>query len=182
MTMQYDVKASHLNQSGFLVTSGNRTRLKQITLAGNASQSGSLVFFDTITAPVTSATYGRSGNTITVSSTGHGLSTGAYVGISFNNSSGVSATDGNYVITVTDANTFTMTDVNSGTVTNAGTGCQYVSSSATSNTQNKWVSTYETLTGATATQQLTVPGEGLLCNQGLYVYMVNMGFVTIHYG
>ena len=177
MTMQYDVKAAHLNESGFLLAPATRTRLKQITLAGNASQSGSLVFFDTATAPVTSGTYGRSGTTITVSSTGHGLSTGAYVGISFNSSSNVSATDGNYVITVTDANTFTMTDINSGTVTNAGTGCQYVFGNT-----NIWIATYETLTGATATQQLSVPGEGLLFESGMYVYMNNMGFVTIHYG
>jgi hypothetical protein len=172
--MQTDVKSAHLNESGFLVKF--RCRKKQVTLAGNASQSGKLVFFDTLTAPVTSATYGRSGTTITVSSTGHGLTTGATVGISFNSSSGVSATDGNYTITVTDANTFTITDINSGTVTNAGTGCQYV------NNGSRWMTTYETLTGATATQQLLVPGEGALAYNGIYAYMVNMGFVTIHYG
>jgi hypothetical protein len=175
MTMQYDVKAAHLNQSGFL--NKIRSRMKQITLAGNASQAGTIAFFDTTTAPVTSGTYGRSGNTITVSSTGHGLTTGQTIGISFNSSSGVSATDGNYVITVTDANTFTMTDINSGTVTNAGTGCQYVSGNT-----NVWMTTYETLTGATATQQLLVPGEGALALNGIYVYMNNIGFVTIHYG
>jgi hypothetical protein len=171
---QTDVKSAHLNQSGFLVKF--RCRKKQVTLAGNASQSGKLAFFDTTTAPVTSGTYGRSGTTITVSSTGHGLATGAIVGISFNTSSNVSATDGNYVITVSDANTFTMTDINSGTVTNAGTGCQYVTNG------NRWMTTYETLTGATATQQLLVPGEGALAENGVYAYMVNMGFVTIHYG
>jgi len=174
MTMQYDVKASHLNQSGIAVN--GRCRLKQITLAGNASQSGTLAFFDSITAPVTSGTYGRSGTTVTVSSTGHGLTTGAIVGISYNSSSNVSATDGNYPITVVDANTFTIVDPNSGTVVNAGTGCQYVTGN------NRWVSTYETLTGATATQQLLVPGEGLLCYQGVYIYMANIGFATIHYG
>jgi len=173
--MQTDVRAAHLNQSGFLTKF--RCRKKQVTLCGNASQAGNIVFFDTTTAPVTSATYGRSGNTITVSSTGHGLTTGTTVGISFNNSSGVSATDGNYIITVTDANTFTMTDINSRTVTNAGTGCQYVYGNT-----NIWIATYETLTGATATQQLLVPGEGQLCINGIYAYMVNMGFVTIHYG
>jgi hypothetical protein len=172
--MQYDVKASHLNQSGTAVT--GRARLKQVTLAGNASQSGKIVFFDCLSAPVTSGNYGRSGTTVTVSSTAHGLQTGNTVGISYNTSSGVSATDGNYVITRVDANTFTITDPNSGTVTNAGTGCQYVTGN------NRWISTYETLTGATATQQLTVPGEGLLCYQGIYIYMVNMGFATVHYG
>jgi len=173
--MQTDVKAAHLNQSGYLVK--YRCRKKQVTLCGNASQAGKIAFFDTSSAPTTSATYGRSGNTITVSSTGHGLATGATIGISFNSSSGVSATDGNYVVTVTDANTFTLTDINSGTVTNAGTGCQYVSGNT-----NTWLATYETLTGATATQQLLVPGEGQLCNNGIYAYMVNMGFCTVHYG
>jgi hypothetical protein len=174
MTMQYDVKAAHLNQSGIAVIA--RVRLKQFTFAGSAGQSGKMALFDCITAPVTAGTYGRSGTTITVSSTAHGLSTGAVVGISFNTSSNVSATDGNYTITVTDANTFTITDINSGTVTNAGTGCQYVTGA------NRWISTYETLTGATATTNITMPGEGLLCNQGVYAYMVNMGFLTIHYG
>lgn len=175
MTMQTDVRAAHINQSGFLVK--GRVRKKQITLCGNASQAGKLAFFDTNSAPVTSATYGRSGTTITVSSTSHGLTTGQTIGISFNTSSGVSATDGNYVITVTDANTFTMTDINSGTVTNASTNCQYVYGNT-----NIWIATYETLTGATATQQLLVPGEGQLVLNAVYAYMSNMGFVTIHYG
>ena len=175
MAMQTDVKAAHLNQSGFLTKF--RSRKKQVTLAGNASQTGKLVFFDTTIAPVTAGTYGRSGNVITVSSTNHGLSNGATVGISFNSSSGVSATDSNYTITATDANTFTMTDINSGTVTNAGTNCQYVYGDT-----NAWLATYETLSGATATQQLLVPGEGQLCRNGIYAYMNNMSFVTIHYG
>ncbi len=172
--MQTDVKAAHLNQSGLAVS--GRTRLKQITLAGNASQSGKIVFFDCLSAPVTSGNYGRSGTTVTVSSTAHGLNTGDWVGISYNSSSGVSATDGNYQVTRVDANTFTITDPNSGTVTNAGTGCQYVTGN------NRWISTYETLTGATATQQVWIPGEGLLCPQGIYAYMANMGFMTLHYG
>lgn len=172
--MQYDVKAAHLNQSGIAVAFS--VRLKQITLSGNASQSGKMVFFDCITAPVTNANYGRSGNIVTISSTAHGLNTGDFVGISYNSSSGLSATDGNYQVVRVDANTFTIEDLNSGTVVNAGTGCQYVTGI------NRWVSTYETLAGATATQQLLVPGEGLLCKQGVYIYMVNMGFATIHYG
>ena len=172
--MQTDVRAAHLNQAG-LAYSG-RTRLKQITLAGNASQAGKMVFFDCTTAPNTSATYGRSGNTITVSLNAHGLVANTKIGISFNSSSGVSATDGNYTVATASANSFTLTDINSGTVTNAGTGCQFVTGS------NLWLSTYETLSGATGTQQLLIPGEGILCQQGIYVYMIYMGFCTIHYG
>ena len=172
--MQTDVLASHLNQSGIAVS--GRTRLKQITLAGNASQSGKIAFFDCTTAPVTTATYGRSGNTVTVALNAHGLVAGDKIGISYNPSSGVSATDGNYVVATASANSFTITDPNSGTVTNAGTGCQYVT------TNNRWLSTYETLSGATATQQLLIPGEGIVCYQGIYVYMANVGFATIHFG
>ena len=174
MTMQYDVKVSHLNQSG--IAASGRIRLKQITLAGNASQSGKIVFFDCLTAPVTNATYGRSGTTITVSLNAHGLIAGDKIGISFNSSSGVSATDSNYVVATASANSFTLTDVNTGTVTNAGTNCQYVTGN------NRWISTYETLSGATATTNLLIPGEGLLCPQGIYVYMANVGFITVHYG
>jgi hypothetical protein len=173
MTMQFDVKAAHLNQSGIVVL--GRLRLKQFTFAGNAGQAGKVALFDCVTAPVTTATYARSGTTVTVTSTGHGLATGASVGISFNSASNVSATDGNYSIVVTDANTFTITDLNSGTVA-GGTACQYVTG------VNRWITTYETLTGATATTNVPIPGEGLLCQQGIYAYMVNMGFLTIHYG
>jgi hypothetical protein len=171
---QTDVRASHLNQSGIAYI--GRLRLKQITLAGNASQSGKLVFFDCITAPVTTATYGRSGNTVTVALNAHGLNAGDLIGISYNSSTGVSATDGNYVVATASANSFTITDPNSGTVTNAGTNCQYVTGN------NKWLSTYETLSGATTTTNISIPGEGILCPQGLYVYMANVGFATVHYG
>jgi hypothetical protein len=172
--MQTDVLAAHLNQSGLAYV--GRTRLRQITLAGNASQSGKIVFFDCVTAPVTNATYGRSGNTVTVSLNAHGLVAGQKIGISYNSSGNVSATDGNYIVDTASANSFTIVDPNSGTVTNAGTNCQYVIGN------NRWLSTYETLTGSTATQQLLIPGEGILCYQGLYIYMLNMGFTTIHYG
>jgi hypothetical protein len=172
--MQTDVLAAHLNQSGLAKI--GRLRLKQITLAGNASQSGKIVFFDCITAPVTTATYGRSGYTVTVSLNAHGLNAGDKIGISYNSSSNVSATDGNYVVATASANSFTITDPNSGTVTNAGTNCQYVTSN------NRWVSTYETLAGATGIQQLLIPGEGILCYQGLYIYMAYVGFTTVCYG
>jgi GTP-binding protein EngB required for normal cell division len=65
MTMQYDVKQAHLNQSGLMVN--QRTRVKAIAFVGT-SNAGQFVIFDTLTAPVSSGvTYGRSGTTITVS-------------------------------------------------------------------------------------------------------------------
>ena len=52
MTMQYDVKQGHLNQSGFFVL--GRNRVKGISFFGSGTD-GTLVLFDTTTAPVTSS-------------------------------------------------------------------------------------------------------------------------------
>jgi hypothetical protein len=174
MTMQYDVKSAQLNETGQLVSA--RCRLKQVTFAGTGGQSGMLAIFDTVSTP-TVAVYSRSGTTITVSSTGHGLTTGTVIGIAFATASSVSATSGNYAVTVTDANTFTITDPNSGTVT-GGTNCYYVDGTQ----QGKWLTQFTTLTSATNIQQILIPGEGLLANNGIYAQMTNIGFCTIFYG
>ncbi len=109
MAMQYDVKQGHLNESGFFVL--GRNRVKAVSFFGGG---GTLVLFDTTSAPVSSSvTYAQSGTTVTVSKTSHGLVTGDVVGIHFDSNTGVSATDGNYSITRVDANSFTLTDINS---------------------------------------------------------------------
>jgi len=75
-----DVKQAHLNGSGFLVT--GRTRVKGISYVGSAT-AGHVALFDTLTAPVTTATYGRSGTTVTITQAAHGLTTGDVIGIDF---------------------------------------------------------------------------------------------------
>jgi len=174
MTMQYDVKSAQLNETGQLVSA--RCRLKQVTFAGTGGQSGMLAIFDTVQTPVT-AVYARSGNTITVTKTAHGLTTGEVVGIAFALASTVSATSGNYPITVTDANTFTITDPNAGTVA-GGTACYYVDGTG----NGRWMTQFTTLTSATNIQQIIIPGEGILANNGIYAQMTNIGFCTIFYG
>ena len=63
---------------------------------------------------VQTATYARSGNTVTVTSTNHGLANGSDVILDFTSGG---ATDGYYTIqSVADANTFTITDSSSGTI------------------------------------------------------------------
>jgi hypothetical protein len=168
MTMQYDVKGSHLSGSGIMV--GGRVRLKNLVYQGNGT-AGSIDLFDTTTAPV-SATYGRSGTTITVTKTGHGLATGQVLGITFAAASGVSATAGNYVITVTDANTFTVTDINTGTIATS-TACNY--------STGVWLTSYNT---GTAVQpfQVIFSGEGILVTNGIYVVVTNITYQTIQYG
>ena len=73
--MQTDVKSGHLNNSGFVVL--GRNRLKAVSMVGTAT-AGTLDIFDTTTAPV-AATYARSGTTITVTKSAHGLATGDIV-------------------------------------------------------------------------------------------------------
>jgi len=59
-----------------------------------------------------SGTYSRSGTTVTATITAHGLANGETYEVDITSGDG---TDGEYAITVTDANTITYTDTNSGT-------------------------------------------------------------------
>lgn len=170
MGMQYDVKQGHLNGSGFFVL--GRNRVKAISYFGGG---GTLVLFDTTSAPVTSSvTYARSGTTVTVTKTAHGLATGNVVGIHFDANTGVSATDGNYTITVTGANTFTLTDINSGTITS--TAALYVSG------VNRWLLTYETQATDEFQNSPIIPGEGVLVVNGIYAHMSSIDSAQIYYG
>ena len=65
------------------------------------------------TTVIVYATYGRSGTTVTITSTSHSLVTGNYVNLNFTNTG---ATSGIYVITKIDANSFTIVDPSSGAI------------------------------------------------------------------
>ena len=170
MTMQYDVKQGHLNQSGFFVLS--RNRVKGVSFYGGG---GTLVLFDTTTAPVTSSvTYARTGTVVTVTKTAHGLSTGNVVGIHFDSNTGVSATDGNYTITKTGADTFTLNDINTGNITS--TAALYVSGA------NRWLITYETHASDEFQNAPLIPGEGVLAVNGIYAYMSGIDGAQVYYG
>ena len=170
MAMQYDVKQGHLNESGFFVL--GRNRVKAVSFFGGG---GTLVLFDTTSAPVSSSvTYAQSGTTVTVSKTAHGLVTGDVVGIHFDANTGVSATDGNYSITRVDANSFTLTDINSRTITS--TAALYVSG------VNRWLLTYETHATDEFQNAPLIPGEGVLAVNGIYAYMSAIDSAQIYYG
>ena len=170
--MQTDVKQGHLNQSGFFVL--GRNRVKGISFFGTGTD-GTVVLFDTTSAPVTSSvTYTRSGTTVTVTKTAHGLSTGNVVGIHFDSNTSQSATDGNYVITVASSSTFTLTDINSGTITS--TAASYVSGNG------RWLMTYEIDSTDTFSNAPIIPGEGVLATQGIYALMTNIDSTQIYYG
>ena len=171
MAMQTDVKQGHLNQSGFFVL--GRNPVKGVSFFGGG---GTLVLFDTTAAPVTSSvTYGRSGTTVTISKTAHGLTTGTIVGIHFAAGTGGSATDGNYPITRVDADTFTLTDINTGSIT-ATPAAIYVSGA------NRWLLTYEAHSTDEFQNAPLIPGEGVLAVNGIYAYMSAIDATQIYYG
>jgi hypothetical protein len=183
--MQTDVLSAHLNASGFFLLNGtsSRLRLKQITYSPNGGNAGSLWFFDTLVVPTT-AVYQRTGNTVTVTSTNHGLTSGQQIGIAFGGTSGGSGTDGNYVVTVTGTSTFTVTDPSSGSVS-GGTPCYYViayPNGVANNAPQKFVTAFDTFTSQTNTQQVLIPGEGVLIQNGLYAQFSYITFCTIFYG
>jgi hypothetical protein len=170
--MQTDVKQGHLNQSGFFVL--GRNRVKGISFFSTGTD-GTVVLFDTASVPVTaSVTYARSGTTVTVTKTAHGLSTGNVVGIHFDSNTSQSATDGNYTITRTGADTFTLTDINTGTITS--TAASYVSGGG------RWLMTYEVDGTDTFSNAPIIPGEGVLATQGIYALMTNIDSTQIYYG
>jgi hypothetical protein len=170
MTMQYDVKQAHLNGSGIMVV--GPVRIKGISLTGSAS-AGQLVMFDTTTAPVTTATYGRSTTTVTITQSAHGLVTGQVIGIDFAAGTGGTATNGNYAVTVTNSSTFTVTDINSGTITASPTLVY---------STGKWLMTYDTAAGDSYNNSPVIPGEGVRVDTAVYAYMVNLTAANIFYG
>jgi hypothetical protein len=168
--MQYDVKQGHLNSSGYFVK--YPVRVKGFSFTGGAS-AGYVVLFDTSTTPISSGvTYARSGTTVTVSQTAHGLKTGDVIGIHFLSNSGVSATDGTYSITRTTADAFTLVDINTGTI--SSTAAVYV--------VGKWLLTYESTAGDTYTNVPFIPGEGIRAETGVYALMTNLDSAQIIYG
>ena len=166
--MQTDVKAAHLNNSGYAVLGPNR--LKGLATVGSAT-AGTLDIFDTVTVPV-SATYERAGTLVTVTKSTHGLATGDVVGLSFATASGSSATNGNYPITVLTSSTFTITDINTGTIA-ASTACSYAT---------RWVVSYDIGAGDVFGNNVLLPGEGIKVVNGIYLSMSNITSSVIYYG
>ena len=83
------------------------------------------VNFDGTSSNLT-GTYSRTGTTITVSVTSHGLSSGQSVYLDFTTGTG---TDGIYIVTVVDANSYTVTDTVSGSTSGNVTQFRYIRAS-----------------------------------------------------
>ena len=164
MAMQYDVKAAHLNESGIAYI--GRTRLKGLLTVGSAT-AGVVNLWDS-TVAAKGGTYSRTGSTVTVSITSHGLANGQSFG--FSASTGA-ASSGNFTVaSVTNANVFTFTD--------------YLNTGSTSGNcaiNTRWLMSFDTANNSAETY-LLLPGEGILAENGISVGLANQTSMTIIYG
>jgi len=167
---QFDVKSSHVNASGQMVT--GRTRLKGLINVGSGT-AGTVNIWDTTSAP-TSVTYARSGTTITITLASHGLTTGDVVGLAFAAGTGGTATNSNYVVTVLTSSTYTVTDINSGSITAGAAATQ-------SAVGSRWVMSYDTANNS-STITMLIPSDGIWAANGLYAQLSNQTGLTIFYG
>ncbi len=167
----------HRHESGFVAM--GRHRIKEVSLVGTAS-AGLLDVFDTDVAPE-SGTYAQSGTTVTVTDTGHGLSTGDVVGISFSTGTGGASQPGNYEITVTTANAFTVTMLNSDTITGTP-ACRYVATTPQKGgTNRRWLMSKHTSASDTYANTFSIPNQGFIVTKGIYLHMANLLEADVFY-
>lgn len=158
MAMQYDVKSKHASTSGLMVD--YRTRLKGAVLFPFTGATGYAAFVDNISI---TGTYARVTTTATVTAVNHGLAVGDWVYLDWD------LTDNPYQVqTVADANTFTVTVANSGGASGAVTVYNDVLLQADSSDPLAY--------------SITIPGEGILAQNGIRVFLPANFHVTVFYG
>lgn len=160
-SMQYDVKSQYATASGVMVPC--RSRLKAFFLGAATSSAATIYMVDDVT---TSGTYTRSSTTATVTAANHRLTVGDLVYIDWD-SSGPS--DGFYqVVTTPTVDTFTVTVANSG---------------ATSGTTSMYMDTLVAVKVTTSNDVFhLIPGEGILAENGIRIFLSNSVPATIYYG
>ena len=163
MAMQYDVKSYHVTTSKTVATS--RVRLKSITVSpATASLRSSAVADPTASKTGTYARLAAS-TTVTVTITAHGLETGDRVFMDFTTGTAV---DGVYAITKTNANVFTVTTAASTATSGAVTFYSVILLE---------LDTYNIIG-----LPVTIPGQGILCRNGMFVGVGGSVTATVFYG
>lgn len=160
--MQYDVKSFLAKLSGTAVS--YRARLKGITVSSNTVSARNIAIADPTV--VMSGTWSRSGTLVTVTINDNGLSDGERVFLDV--APGTTMRDGIYAVSNVTQNTFTVTSVTSGTA--SGTVDVYPSLLLEIDTYN------------TVGLPIKIPGEGILCENGIFVGLGANVTATIFYG
>jgi hypothetical protein len=155
--MQYDVKSKHASVSGLIINS--RTRLKGAVMFPLTSTTGYATFVDNISI---AGTYARVGTVATITAANHGLAVGDWVYLDWD------LTDNPYQVqTVADANTFTVT-VATGTSTGNVTVWNEVLLQADASNATAYT--------------IVVPGEGILAEVGIRIFLPANFHATVFYG
>ena len=146
-------------------TYGTATKITTLDELMSTGQSLTIALLVTNGTSTKSGTYGRSGTTVTVTITSHGLATGDSVYLDFSAGTGGTATDGTYTVTVTGTNTFTVTDSASGTITG---------SPSVTMTAPRYPNVFK-IDGTTVTpkwQNGAAPKAGFTSSVNVYVYTI----------
>jgi hypothetical protein len=138
---------------------GYRTRLKGAVIFPLVTATRYSAFVDNVSV---AGTYTRTTTTATVTAAEHGLSTGQWAYLDWD------LTDDPYQVTVVDANTFTVTVPNSG---------------ATSGNVTVWNRVLLQVDSQNATSfTVVIPGEGILAENGIRVFLDTGIHTSIFYG
>ena len=157
MSMQADVKSQHAAVSGLVV--GYRTRLKGAIIFPFTGATGYSAFVDNVSI---TGTYARATTTATITSANHGLTTGQWVYLDWD------LTDNPYQVTVTGTNSFTVTVPNSG---------------AASGNVTVWTTMLLQADASNATAfSITIPGQGILAQNGIRAFLATDIHATAFYG
>jgi hypothetical protein len=162
MGMQYDVKSQYAIASGLVVPF--RTRVKAFQFGAATTSAGTVGLYDNFSI---AGTYTRSTTTATVTAARHGLIVGDWTFIDW--SGGTNPADDFYqVATVANANTFTVAVANTGDASGVATVYNDVLVISTVSTGNDVFN--------------IIPGEGILAQNGIRVFLENSVPLTVYYG
>jgi hypothetical protein len=154
---QFDVRSTHAATSGLMI--GGRVRLKGAVVFPFTGATGYTTFVDDISA---AGTYARTTTTATITSANHGLKTGQWVYLDWD------LADNPYRVTVTGTDTFTVTVANSG---------------AASGNVTIWYSVLLQADASNATAYtIVIPGDGIVAQNGIRVFLATDIHATIFYG
>ena len=162
MGMQYDVKSQYAIASGLVVPF--RTRVKAFQFGAATTSAGTVGLYDNFSI---AGTYTRTTTVATVTAARHGLIVGDWAFIDW--SGGTNPTDDFYqVATVANANTFTVAVANTGDASGVATVYNDVLVISTVSTGNDVFN--------------IIPGEGILAQNGIRVFLENSVPLTVYYG
>ena len=162
MGMQYDVKSQYAITSGLVIPF--RTRVKAIFFGAATTNPGTVGMYDNFSI---AGTYARATTVATITAVNHGLNVGDWAFIDW--SGGTNPADDFYqVATVTDANTFTVAVANAGDASGVATVYNDVLMITTVSTGNDVFN--------------IIPGEGVLAENGVRIFLENSVPATVYYG